>query len=98
MGDGHWGLFCMLVNRTPIKNKLKKKENGTPPKKKDIKDREVYFIKSLSAGKLKKTLGNNTFLEIETCWHSRSRESNLRAKESINVEYILKFAHNLSQS
>ena len=27
MGDGHWGLFCMLVNWTPIKNKLKKKEN-----------------------------------------------------------------------
>ena len=27
MGDGHWGLFCMLVNRTPIiKNKFKKKE------------------------------------------------------------------------
>ena len=27
MGDGHWGLFCMLVNTTPkIKNKLKKKE------------------------------------------------------------------------
>ena len=27
MGDGHWGLFCMLVNGTPIKNKLKKKES-----------------------------------------------------------------------
>ena len=27
MGDGHWGLFCMLVNRTPIiKNKFKKKK------------------------------------------------------------------------
>ena len=27
MADGHWGLFCMLVNRTPIiKNKLKKKK------------------------------------------------------------------------
>ena len=27
MGDGHWGLFCMLVNRTPIiKNKFKRKE------------------------------------------------------------------------
>ena len=24
MGDGHWGLLCMLVNWTPIKNKLKK--------------------------------------------------------------------------
>ena len=24
MGDGHGGLFCMLVNWTPIKNKLKK--------------------------------------------------------------------------
>ena len=32
MGDGQWGLFSMLINRTPIiKNKFKKKRKKKEP-------------------------------------------------------------------